>query len=272
MTDFPTHTYGPDEPCSRQCELLVVVVAWHRPEMLMMTLDSLTEQLVGVDYCLIVAVNETTPEMEAVVRGYSNACLNASAVNRGINRAIEDVVSLYAERQFKYIMVSDGDIYYQEYLLKAMRILDDLSVTDAVGMVSFQHAPETPCIGVTPSEDGTMLTLKRYDRCGMMLMKMERFQQLRPLPVHKLVDFDWWVMRDAPESLMNRGQIVACWPKAGIHVAYKKSTWSKWDTPEYPECRKQADALYAIAVREYQRVRGSVVQGADGAGSPREGA
>lgn len=81
--------------------------------------------------------------------------------------------------------------------------------------------------------------LKRVERGCSLLFQAARFQELRPLPVHKMLDFDWRVMRDAAQSLQARNQFVAVCPGDPIHLGWRAgdSTWQTQETPEFDEFR-----------------------------------
>jgi len=65
------------------------------------------------------------------------------------------------------------------------------------------------------------------------------FQAMRPLPVEKMMDFDWWLMRDAPQPLQNFKNPVAVLSGGAVHLGWRQgdSTWQSIETPEYETYR-----------------------------------
>jgi hypothetical protein len=125
-----------------------------------------------------------------------------------------------------------------EYRRPIGSLLEVFGMRPDIGAVSLQHSPEHAAIeGI--HYQGEQWWLKSVERGCSLLFRTSRFEELRPLPVHKLLDFDWWVMRDAAQSLQARNQFVAVCPGAAIHLGWRAgdSTWQTKETPKFDEFR-----------------------------------
>ena len=216
-------------------ELSCLIVSWNRPEFLKRTLDSLFDQLVGMDAAVGVADNNSYPATRDILLQESRLTWRIMLdSNLGINGAVEAALNDLADS--KYILVSDADMEYRRPLRSILRAFDD---HPEIGAISLQHSPEHEAVGEM-TFNNEQWPLKRIERGCSLLFQTTRFQELRPLPVHKMLDFDWWVMRDAPQSLQAKNQFVAVCPGAAIHLGWRAgdSTWQIQETPEFDEFRR----------------------------------
>ncbi len=217
--------------------VLCLVVSWNRPRLLRRTLESLFPQIVDLAAQVVVVDNgsnvETCATIEREERISKRIYLGS---NLGINGALEAALPGDVTKGFQYILISDADMEYRRPLGPILRAFDD---RPEIGAISLQHSPEHAAVGEM-TFDNENWPLKRVERGCSLLFQTTRFQELRPLPVHKMLDFDWWVMRDAPQSLLVRNQFVAVCPGAAIHLGWREgdSTWQTEETPEYDEFRQ----------------------------------
>lgn len=150
--------------------------------------------------------------------------------NLGINAAHEAAWPENLADQFDLVLVADNDVRFQRPLSEVCEFMRSNPI---VNMVALQHAPEHPVLG-TVEWRGRKLPLKRVERGQALLCRAEWLQSVRPLPVHKMFDFDWWLCRDAPESIQKRGEFLVCFPGHTRHLApeREKSTWGNQSPPE----------------------------------------
>ncbi|MES2790055.1 MAG: glycosyltransferase [Planctomycetota bacterium] len=216
--------------------LLCVIISWNRPEFLRRTLESIFLQIRDIDAQVVVVDNGSGPEAREVIeretRIEQRIYLGA---NLGINRALEAALPDDLPHEFQNVLISDADMEYRRPLSSISRVFDG---HPEIGAVSLQHSPEHPTVGEI-TFNGEPWPLKRVERGCSLLFRAARFQELRPLPVHKMLDFDWWVMRDAPQSLQSRNQFVAVCPGAAIHLGWRAgdSTWQSSEIPEFDAFR-----------------------------------
>lgn len=216
--------------------LLCIIISWNRPEFLRRTLESLFLQTGDIE-TLVVTVDNGSDWMTRTIieqeeRIGQRVFLGS---NLGINRALEAALPDDVAQEFQHILISDADMDYRRPLGPLLRAFED---HPEIGVISLQHSPEHPAVGEMTFND-EQWPLKRIERGCSLLFQTTRFQELRPLPVHKMLDFDWWVMRDAPESLQARNQFVAVCPGAAIHLGWRAgdSTWQSHEIPEFDEYR-----------------------------------
>lgn len=215
---------------------MVIIVSWNRPQFLKRTLDSLFDRLAEVHSQVIVVDNGSNAETVAVIeseRRLSRFLLLPS--NVGINAALETILPVDITEVCDAILVSDADM---EYRMPLADVLPLLVAQPKIGGLSLQHSPEHAIVEESVINNRPIL-LKQVERGCALLFLAARFQQFRPLPVHKLIDFDWWVMRDAPQSLLALDQVVAVLPGAAVHMGWRQgdSTWQTIETPEFDEYR-----------------------------------
>lgn len=216
--------------------LLVAIVSWNRPHFLRATLESLFRQLAGVPADVVVVDNGSDDETHRVIEQESRLARRVFLdTNLGINAALEAVLPAEITEAYDAILISDADM---EYCLPIPRLLPLLGTDPRIGCLSLQHSPEHAVVEEFEQDDQRW-PLKTTERGCALLFTAERFQELRPLPVEKLLDFDWWVMRDAPRSLQQQKQLVAVRPGAARHLGWRAgdSTWQAIETPEFEEFR-----------------------------------
>ena len=136
----------------------------------------------------------------------------------------------YVDR-FSYILISDADMNYQRPFSLALDLLEQET---NFGAVSYQHSPEHISSGTFQDGSDTW-QLKQSERGCSLFMKTKRLEQMRPLPIDNLKDFDWWVCRDSPHSLQSRGEQIAVLPGGAHHLGWRNgdSTWQTCETPEF---------------------------------------
>lgn len=218
-------------------KLLCMIISWNRPEFLRRTLESLFLQIGDIEALVVVVDNgsdsKTREVIEQEVRIRRGVFLGS---NLGINRALEAALPEDVSLEFQHILISDADMDYSRPLSPILQAFDD---RPEIGAISLQHSPEHEAVGEM-TINNEHWPLKWIERGCSLLFQTSRFQELRPLPVHKMLDFDWWVMRDAPQSLQARNQFVAVCPGAAIHLGWRAgdSTWQTQETPEFEEFRR----------------------------------
>jgi glycosyltransferase involved in cell wall biosynthesis len=225
-----------DTVCVPMNEILVVIVSWNRPEFLRRTCQSLFPQLDGVSSKFLVVDNgsdeATRNVIEQEVRIDERVFLGS---NLGLNRALEAALPRDLARDFEYLLISDADMEDRRPIRNAFPMLQDHPM---IGAVSFQHSPEHPAMGEFLYRHERWI-VKRGERGCSVLFRTRRFQELRPLPLHEMLEFDWWAMRDSPQSLQSRNEFVAVCPGAAIHLGWRAgdSTWQSSEIPEFDEFR-----------------------------------
>lgn len=217
-------------------KLLAVIVSWNRPHFLRRTLDSLFLQLKAAEADVIAVDNGSdAPTRQLLQQERRLSQVIQLTTNIGINAALEAALPADLDQKYHAILVSDADM---EYLQPIASLLPALESIPQVGAISLQHSPEH---AVTAEHDDGQRhwLLKSIERGCSLLFLTRRFQQFRPLPIHKPLDFDWWVMRDAPHSLAQHRESVLVLPGGARHLGWRvgDSTWQFLETPEYEENR-----------------------------------
>jgi glycosyltransferase involved in cell wall biosynthesis len=213
--------------------MFVIVISWNRPKFLRRTLDSLFWFTSSHDKVCVVD-NGSHEDTQRVVN--SDCRLHERYVlpkNLGINGALEHVMRtspIYPAE--KYILVSDGDMLYNRPLSDAERFLEAHGSTNSrqFDVLSLHDSPEHKKHGSFRFQDEIYLE-KRAERGCSLVFRRELLEQLRPLPVHKLTDFDWWVFRDSPRHINK----VAVMPMGSLHLGWRAedSTWNPLSVDEY---------------------------------------
>ena len=215
----------------------VFVVSWNRPRFLAQTLESLSAQTDGLDAAIYVVDNGSEAATRDVV--VSNGAMTGYQLlpkNLGINAALESIFPANLERQFRYVLISDADMQYDEPLGLAVEFLE--SHTE-FGAVSYQHSPEHEDRAEFEWSGRTWVT-KSVERGCALVMRSQFLQAAHPLPVERMADFDWWLVRDAPQSLQNEDRPIAVLPGGARHLGWRKgdSTWQQIETPEFEEYKQ----------------------------------
>jgi glycosyltransferase involved in cell wall biosynthesis len=216
--------------------LLSIIIAWNRPEFLKRTLESLFLQMQDIQAQIVVVDNGSDSMTRQVIEQDERIGRRIFlGSNLGINRALEVALPVDVSQEFQHILISDADMDYRRPFGSILQAFDG---HPEIGAVSLQHSPEHWPVGEITFND-ELWPLKRVERGCSLLFRAARFQELRPLPVHKMLDFDWWVMRDAPQSLQSRNQFVAVCPGAAIHLGWRAgdSTWQSQEIPEFDAFR-----------------------------------
>jgi glycosyltransferase involved in cell wall biosynthesis len=206
-------------------ELLIVVISWNRPRFLRRTLDSLFAQTTPESAAIFLVDNGSGQQTLDVI--HSEPRLRGFELldrNYGLNVALETAVPRI-NPGYSYLLVSDADMLYREPITDFLRFFQH----PAVEAISLHHSPEHP-VAETTDWQGISIMLKRTERGCSLLFPWERFQSLRPLPIHQVRDFDWWACRDAPNPVRS----IAVFPSA-LHLGWRKghSTWNPNQIPEY---------------------------------------
>lgn len=220
-------------------ELTVYIVAWKRPEFLRQTLSSLFSVLEGVKAAVRVVDNESRPPTAAIVKNEprieSYWLLNE---NRGINVALETAFPDDLTTESETVLISDADMLYQQPLKHGV---DLLRWCDQIGAVSYQHSPEHQITGEleTQMADGICWKLKQVERGCSLMLRSANLEACRPLPVEKMADFDWWIVRDSEHSLAARNLPLAVLPGGAFHLGWRAgdSTWQSHEIKEFEEYR-----------------------------------
>ena len=213
-------------------ELCIVVVSWNRPHFLQQTLDSIQLMRDGLDTETYVVDNGSDQETQAVIR--TTDWLTGYLLldrNQGINAALERILPVNYVDRFSYILISDADMLYQRPFSLTLNLLKQET---NFGAVSYQHSPEH--ISAGEFQDGPDTWQRKQSERGCSLfLETKRLEQMRPLPIDNLKDFDWWVCRDSPHSLQSRGEQIAVLPGGAYHLGWRNgdSTWQTCETPEF---------------------------------------
>jgi glycosyltransferase involved in cell wall biosynthesis len=216
--------------------LLAIVISWGRPHFLERTLETLSAQLESMPSDLVVVDNGSDKATREVIR---NHCGSANMLlweeNCGINTAVESALTRWLTPEHRSVLVSDADMEYHEPLSPA---IDLLKSRLEIGAVSLQHSPEHPVHDTLVCNDRSW-PLKRSERGCSLLLRVEALQRVRPLPIHNLKDFDWWVCRDAPQSLQTRNESIAIMVGGARHLGWRRgdSTWQDIEIQEYADLK-----------------------------------
>ncbi len=219
---------------ANQGRLLALIISWNRPRFLQVTLDSLFDIAVTDSTDVIVVDNGSDAETCRIIEKDSRlAGFRLLGENLGLNGALEAVLTDNVLEQYECLLISDADM---EYRISAAVALDFLQRHREIGAVSYQHSPEHAVVTEFESNGRHWLT-KWSERGCSLFLRVADYRRLRPLPVDNLKDFDWWVVRDAPQSLQQRGLPVAVLPGGAIHLGWRAgdSTWQELEIPEYDE-------------------------------------
>lgn len=216
--------------------LLAIVVSWNRPQFLQPTLDSLFEQLREIPSDVVVVDNGSDPPTQKVIR-QENRLHSAHLLDRnhGINGAIETALNESLSHQHRWILISDADMEYRQPVLPGAELMEN---RPQIGAVSLQHSPEHPAFDELLWNNRTW-PLKWTERGCSLLFRTSTLQRMRPLPVELLADFDWWVCRDAPQSLQACREPIAIQVGGARHLGWRAgdSTWQPNEIQEYPKLR-----------------------------------
>lgn len=213
-------------------ELCIIVVSWNRPHFLQQTLASIQLRREGLQTETYVVDNGSDQESQTVIRNtdWLTGYLLLDR-NYGINAALERILPVDYVNRFSHILISDADMVYQRPFSLAINLLRHYS---NFGAVSYQHSPEHIALG--EFEDGPETWQRKQSERGCsLILETTRLEQMRPLPIDNLKDFDWWVCRDSPHSLQSRGEQIAVLPGGAHHLGWRNgdSTWQTCETPEF---------------------------------------
>lgn len=164
-------------------DLSLIVVAWGRPELLAMTLDSIKNQCGGLSVWVVVADNESSTETRAVCEA-AGVDYWPIPHNSGINWPIEHLLAPCLNSDF--VCVSDADMFFGRPL---KTYLDFLRHNPDVAFAKGAEGPEHEVCGER-EYNGDVWLLKACERGGGVVMRTETLLQCFPLPNH-LIDFDW---------------------------------------------------------------------------------
>lgn len=137
---------------------------------------------------------------------------------------------LPAVPESSYALLSEDDVEYRRPFSTYLRFL---RANPEIGLATGQHSPEHPLSGQIEHE-GLHWLLKPTERGTSLLFRAEDLAQYRPFPNSQL-DMDWWICRDAPNSLIRRGRQLAVLPGGVRHLAPQGdlSNWGRGDCEEY---------------------------------------
>ena len=216
--------------------LLVIVISWNRCDFLRRTLNSLFERSdAGQTDVVVVDNGSDLPTRELIASETRLAGYRQLETNLGLNMAAELALSEWLTPEHAWVLLSDADMEYQVPVRLGTELLEQ---QPQIGAVSFQHSPEHP-------ETGTLIyldrnwPLKQTERGCSLLMSAHTLLRMRPLPVQQLKDLDWWICRDAPQSLQAHNQLIAVLPGGAKHLGWRRgdSTWQDIEIPEYAAYR-----------------------------------
>ncbi|MHC4698487.1 MAG: glycosyltransferase family 2 protein [Planctomycetota bacterium] len=234
-------------------DLGIYVVAWKRPRLLQMTLDSLGEQQKGLNAEVVVSENEACEEISRICHLHGAVDVHMGLLkNEGINGALEHGLEHMIDRH-RYVLVSDADMFYRQPLRLGIDVLERYPF---LGAVSFQDSPEHPALEVRSRSGGTEriqygpIVIKAAERGSALMFRQQRLHGLRPFPTqgHHKNEFDWWALRDAPNSLMACAELIGVIPDGAIHLGWRKgdSTWQRdREIPEFEEHKRWSESLLA---------------------------
>jgi GT2 family glycosyltransferase len=207
----------------------IFIVTWNRFELLKQTLASLRDCIDLPAEVTVIDNASEEPVLEWLDQQYWLR-VYPLAHNLGLNGAHERAWPENLTDKYDLVLVADNDVEFRRPLSE---VCEFMRANPIVNMVALQHAPEHPVLG-TVEWRGRKLPLKRVERGQSLLCRAEWLQSLRPLPVHKTFDFDWWLCRDAPESIGQRGEYLVCFPGHTRHLgpAREQSTWGNSSPPE----------------------------------------
>ncbi len=220
---------------------LAIVISWNRPAFLRQTLSSLFAHLPSSAASVLVVDNGSGPETLDLIQGEPRLSgYRLLGHNRGLNWALEAVLTDEALAAYDYLLISDADMRYQQSLRRAVDLLE---TEPTIGAVSYQHSPEHPVVGAHSAVSATWL-LKSSERGCALVFRTADYRCFRPLPVDRIKDFDWWVVRDAPKSLQRRGLPIAVLPGGAWHLGWRAgdSTWQTDQIPEYFELEQATES------------------------------
>jgi glycosyltransferase involved in cell wall biosynthesis len=197
----------------------VIVISWNRPLLLQGTLLSLSKRMSSEDRCTV-ADNGSEQATRDVINDWCERDSRFEAeflpTNKGISGAIESVIDRV---KAPFVLTTDADAEYTVPFVVGEKFL---TANPRFGLLSFQDSIEH-----VAHEDHGLYKVKRIERGGSLLFRREVLESLRPLPVHKLLDFDWWVFRDSPHHVNE----VPCL-RAVIHTGFNQSLWQTTPTIE----------------------------------------
>lgn len=153
--------------------------------------------------------------------------------NLGLNQAIETALARWRTSAHEWVLVSDADMEYCQRLSTALDLLTEHS---EIGAVSLQHSPEHPAHRDLWAQ-AQCWPLKWSERGCALVLRTATLLMLRPFPIDNLKDFDWWVCRDAPQSLQAQRKPIAIQVGGARHLGWRAgdSTWQAIAIPEYAE-------------------------------------
>jgi len=208
--------------------MFVIVISWNRPKFLRRTLDSLF--WFTSNYDRVCVVDNGSHEDTQKVINFDSRLHERYLLpkNLGINGALEHVLQtspIFPTE--KYVLVSDADMLYNRPLSHAERFLEANRQFD---VLSLHDSPEHKKRGTVRLLDDVYLE-KRSERGCSLVFRRELLERLRPLPVHKMTDFDWWVFKDSPAHVNK----VAVLPMGSLHLGWRAedSTWNPLSVDEH---------------------------------------
>lgn len=219
-------------PANQPLDLAIFLLTWRRPHLLARTLDSLFRQLdtePGLKATVAIANNGTDAATREVIFQHANRFDRILLLkeNIGVGQAFDAVVP--ASIPARYIMFSEDDMEYRAPLSTYLEALRTLPNT---GAASGYHSKHHPVIGEALCGNRRWL-LKRVASTTHLIMTAERYQAFRPLSLAGKRDFDWHLVRRAPQSLQKQGLRIAVLPGGALHIGANESTWSGRKHAEY---------------------------------------
>lgn len=223
-------------------DLAIILLTWHRPHLLVRTLNSLFNQLdVEPELKVFVAIanNGTDAATRDVIFQYANRFDRVLLLreNIGIGQAFDAAVP--ASIPARHVMFSEDDM---EYRVPLSTYLEALHTLPNIGAASGYHSKHHPVIGEALSGNRRWL-LKRVASTTHLIMTAERYQSFRPLSLASKRDFDWHMVRQAPQSFQKQGLQIAVLPGGALHIGADESTWSGRKHAEYT--REELDQFTA---------------------------
>jgi sulfotransferase family protein len=223
-------------------DLAISLITWRRPHLLERTLESLFRQLdaePALKATVGIANNQTDPATQEVIFRYASRLDRILLLkeNIGIGQAFDAVTP--EPIPASYVMFSEDDMMYTTPF---SQYLEALRTIPHVGAASGYHSKYHLVCGDVRCA-GRRWLIKRVASTTHLMMTAARYHMFRPLALTSKLDFDWYLVRRAPQALEKHGLGIAVLPGGALHIGAEESTWSGITHTEYTQ-----DELNAFAI------------------------